>query len=45
MNVGKATELLEAARAGDEARVQALLLPVSAPEEEHALGGTHGRCV
>ena len=33
MDVGKAAELLEAAQAGDEARVRALLPPAGAPEE------------
>ena len=33
MDIGKAAELLEAARVGDEARVRALLPPASAPEE------------
>lgn len=34
MNLGKATELLAAARAGDEARVRALLPPAGAPEAD-----------
>jgi Ankyrin repeats (3 copies) len=42
MDVGKAAALLEAARAGDEARVRALLPPEGAPEEDGPPGEADG---